>query len=109
MYAVIFEVVPTTQGKETYLEIASTLKVFLQQQKGLLSIERFQSLADENKLLSLSFWESEEAIALWRNHFEHKIAQKKGKEELFSSYRIRVANVVRDYTNHQREQALSDL
>lgn len=105
MYAVIFEVTPTKQGKQSYLDIAAKLKMHLQKQKGLISIERFQSLVDENKLLSLSFWEDEKSIASWRNQFEHKMAQKKGNEELFEDYRIRVAQVVRDYTKTNREQA----
>jgi heme-degrading monooxygenase HmoA len=108
MYAVIFEVTPTKQGKEAYLDIAAKLKGYLQNQKGLISIERFQSLVDENKLLSLSFWEDEDCIASWRNQFEHKMAQKKGNEELFEAYRIRVAYVQRDYTKTNREQAPKD-
>ena len=108
MYAVIFEVWSTKEGKEEYLKIASTLKEFLPSQKGFISIERFQSLVEENKLLSLSFWEDEEAISVWRNLFEHRIAQDKGNKELFTEYRIRVANVVRDYSKEKREEAPKD-
>ena len=108
MYAVIFEVTPTIEGKEHYLQIAANIRTFLENQPGLISIERFQSLIDEKKLLSLSFWESEDAIAGWRNLLEHRSAQKVGKESLFSNYRIRVANVVRDYTNNERHEAPND-
>jgi heme-degrading monooxygenase HmoA len=108
MYAVIFEVWPTKDGKEEYLQIASKLKEFLQNREGFISIERFQSLIEENKLLSLSFWEDEKAIEIWRNMFEHRIAQDKGNSKIFEKYRIRVANVLRDYTKEDREQAPKD-
>lgn len=108
MYAVIFEVIPTKTGKEEYLQIASMLKQFLQDRNGFISIERFQSLVDENKLLSLSFWEDEKSIELWRNQFEHRMAQDKGNAGIFEDYRIRVAKVERDYTKTNREQAPKD-
>jgi len=108
MYAVIFEVWPTKEGKDEYLQIASKLKEFLENREGFISIERFQSLTDENKLLSLSFWEDEKAIEIWRNLFEHRIAQDKGNTGIFEDYRIRVANVIRDYTKEKRDQAPKD-
>jgi len=108
MYAVIFEVHPTESGNSEYLEIASRLKAFLSNRAGFISIERFKSLSEDGKVLSLSFWESEETISDWRNLLEHRMAQKKGKEKLFSSYRIRVAKVERDYTNEDREEAPLD-
>jgi heme-degrading monooxygenase HmoA len=108
MYAVIFEVWPTSEGKGEYLQIAAKLKEFLENREGFISIERFQSLTDENKLLSLSFWEDEKSIETWRNMFEHRIAQDKGNSRIFDDYRIRVANVLRDYTKEKREQAPKD-
>ena len=105
MYAVIFEVYPTKERKNEYLQIASTLKDFLQNREGFISIERFQSLVDKNKLLSLSFWEDEKSIEIWRNLFEHRIAQDKGNGGIFQDYRIRVAKVQRDYTKEDRNQA----
>ena len=108
MYAVIFEVWPTKKGKEEYLKIASFLKEFLKDRKGFISIERFQSLSDESKLLSLSFWEDEESIKIWRNLFEHRIAQDKGNAEVFQDYRIRVASVIRDYSKENRIEAPKD-
>ena len=108
MYAVIFEVYPTKEGKEEYLKIASTLKDFLQNREGFISIERFQSLVDENKLLSLSFWEDEKSIEIWRNLFEHRIAQDKGNARIFEDYRIRVAKVQRDYSKANRDEAPQD-
>ena len=108
MNAVIFEVCPTKNGKDEYLQIASKLQDFLQNREGFITIERFQSLSDENKLLSLSFWEDEKSIEIWRNMFEHRIAQDKGNASVFKDYRIRVANVLRDYTKEKREQAPKD-
>lgn len=105
MYSVIFEVEPTAEGKAEYLEIAARLREILVQQPGFISIERFQSLVDDGKILSLSFWEDEAAIKGWRNQIEHRMAQQEGRERLFKSYRIRVAEVVRDYTLVEREQA----
>lgn len=108
MVAVIFEVYPTETGKDAYLSLAADLRRFLADRPGFLSIERFQSITDPNKLLSLSFWESEEAVAEWRNELDHRHAQQKGRDELFAGYRIRVAHVVRDYTESDRSQAPAD-
>jgi heme-degrading monooxygenase HmoA len=108
MIAVIFEVYPTESGKEEYLSLAADLRDVLIDRPGFISIERFQSISDERKVLSLSFWENEEAVQAWRNLLEHRAAQKKGKIGLFEKYRIRVAHVLRDYTESKREQAPSD-
>ena len=108
MLAVIFEVKPKIEGKEEYLKIAAALRSFLENRDGFISIERFQSLSEEGKILSLSFWRDEAAIEKWRNLFEHRAAQKKGKESLFHSYRIRVAQVIRDYTESNRDEAPAD-
>ena len=102
MYAVIFEVKPNAEGKEEYEKIASELKKYLESRVGFISIERFQSLIEKEKILSLSFWRDEEAIEQWRNLLDHKNAQKKGKESLFKSYRMRVAKVVRDYSELEK-------
>ena len=108
MLAVIFEVTPTEEGKSEYLKIAAKLRSFLENRDGFISIERFQSLTEEGKILSLSFWRDENSIAEWRNVLEHRNAQKKGKELLFRSYRIRVAEVIRDYTETDRNEAPAD-
>lgn len=98
MYAVIFEVYPNASGQEEYLTIAASLREKLEHIEGFISIERFQSLVDEGKLLSLSFWESENSIKQWHEDLEHQSAQQKGRERLFNDYRIRVAKVERDYS-----------
>ena len=98
MYAVIFEVKIKETGKDKYLEIAAKLREQLTQMDGFISIERFQSLVDQGKLLSLSYWESEESIAQWKKNLDHIEAQSKGRNTLFENYRIRVAEVLKDYT-----------
>ena len=97
MITVIFEVTPKAEGKALYFEMAQALKISLSQIEGFISVERFQSLSNPNTFLSLSFWKNETAVMKWKENFEHQTAQKKGKEELFSHFRIRVGNVIRDY------------
>ncbi|WP_299008833.1 antibiotic biosynthesis monooxygenase [uncultured Shewanella sp.] len=98
MISVMFEVTPKVAGKEAYFRIAAELKNELIKIDGFITIERFQSLNDPNKFLSLSFWKDEAAVKQWRNHFLHQEAQHQGKKVLFQDYRIRVAQVVRDYS-----------
>lgn len=108
MIAVIFEVIPTVDGKQEYLAIAANLKEHLKDVPGFISIERFQSLVDERKILSLSFWENEEAIERWRNLEKHRKAQSRGRESLFADYRIRVGSISRDYSMKNRTQVPED-
>jgi heme-degrading monooxygenase HmoA len=105
---VIFEVVPAEGKVQEYLEIAAKLKPILEKIDGFISVERFSSLTEEGKILSLSFWRDEEAIKEWRNVESHRHAQEKGREDVFSDYRIRVANVDRDYGMVNREQLPAD-
>ena len=97
MYVVIFEVYPHASQKNRYFELAAQLRETLHKQPGFIFVERFQSLVDEGKILSLSCWESDEAIANWRRHADHMIVQAEGKRSVFKSYRLRVAKVIRDY------------
>jgi heme-degrading monooxygenase HmoA len=109
MFAVIFEVWPADGRKTDYLEHAARLRAELEQVDGFISIERFQSLIDPGKLLSLSFWRDEAAVAAWRNHSEHRTVQAAGRAGIFRDYRIRVAAVVRDYDMlEHRDQAPAD-
>ena len=105
MYAVIFEVTPKPGRVQDYLAIAQSLRGELEKVDGFISIERFASLTNEGKILSLSFWRDEAAVERWRTHTQHRAAQRRGREEIFSDYRIRVANVVRDYGMDDRAQA----
>ncbi len=97
MYAVIFEVEPAPGRRQDYLDIAAQLRPELEQIDGFISVERFQSLTQEGKVLSLSFWRDEEAVARWRRHEQHREAQRAGRGGIFKNYRLRVAAVVRDY------------
>ena len=108
MLAVIFELEPAAASKDRYLEIAARLRDDLEQVDGFISIERFESLSQPGKLLSLSFWRDEEAICAWRNLAHHRAAQQAGREGMFDDYRLRVAEIVRDYGLHQRDQAPED-
>lgn len=98
MYVVIFEVKIKSNAKDEYLEIAAKLKEQLIMIDGFISIERFTSLVEEGKILSLSFWESRDAIAVWKSNLDHVQAQQKGRDRLFEDYRIRIAKVEKDYT-----------
>jgi heme-degrading monooxygenase HmoA len=105
MYAVIFEVEPEPDRLEDYLDIAGRLRPELEKIDGFISIERFKSLSQDGKILSLSFWRDEDAIARWRQQGEHHAAQRAGRDRIFHDYRIRVAAVVRDYGMYERAQA----
>lgn len=108
MIAVIFEVWPAQGRRDDYLGIAAALRADLDRVDGFLSIERFQSLADPEKLLSLSFWRDEEAVKNWRNHSKHRVSQARGRAGIFADYRLRVATVMRDYGLTERVEAPED-
>lgn len=108
MIAVIFEVKPHAEHKDLYLDIAAELRKELEQIDGFLSIERFQSLTNADKILSLSFFRDEEAVTEWRNLEQHRQAQGVGRGKAFANYRLRVASVMRDYGKLQRDQAPED-
>jgi len=102
MMAVIFEVEPAEGRREAYLGIAADLRPLLDGIDGFISIERFQSLADPRRILSLSFWRDEDAVKAWRS------TQEAGRGGIFSGYRLRIAHVVRDYGMTERDQAPAD-
>ena len=108
MMAVIFEVLPAPGRKDAYLAAAAALRPALEQVDGFISIERFESLSDPGKLLSLSFWRDEDAVARWRQVEAHRATQQAGRAGIFAEYRLRVAAVVRDYGLHDRAQAPAD-
>jgi heme-degrading monooxygenase HmoA len=109
MIAVIFEVLPAEGQRRHYLDLAAELKPELERIDGFISVERFQSITDPSKMLSLSFWRDEAALAAWRNHAGHRRAQAKGRAGIFQDYRLRIAGVVRDYgMRERREQAPAD-
>ena len=108
MVTVIFEVWPHPEHRQGYLDWAAELKSELDKMEGLLSIERFQSLTDPGKLLSLQFWRDEECLAKWRQLEAHRAAQSAGRRTMFKEYRLRIAEVVRDYGKEEREEAPED-
>lgn len=108
MIAVIFEAKPKDNKYDEYLQIAAELKPLLSKIDGFISIERFASMAEQGKVLSLSFWRDEAAIKQWRNLETHRVAQAKGRITIFEHYRIRIANVERDYSLIKRDQAPTD-
>ena len=109
MIGVIFEVWPAEGHRDEYLDIAGRLKPELEKFEGFISIERFQSLTDPRKLLSLQFWRDEECVAKWRNFAAHRSAQEHGRDTVFDEYRLRVVSVLRDYGMFdRREEAPAD-
>jgi heme-degrading monooxygenase HmoA len=108
MIAVIFEVWPADGRQESYLDHAARLRPELERIEGFVSVERFQSLTEPGKLLSLSFWRDEAAVTRWRNHAGHRATQKAGRAGIFREYRLRVAAVLRDYGLAEREAAPDD-
>ncbi|ANP45066.1 antibiotic biosynthesis monooxygenase family protein [Candidatus Viadribacter manganicus] len=106
MIAVIFEVEPA--DRDAYFRIAAELRLLLDEIDGFVSIERFQSLNDDGRVLSLSFWRDEEAVKRWRNVDAHRLAQRVGRGGVFRDYRLRVAEVVRDYGMNERTETPAD-
>src|SRR6478735_5955189 len=105
MIAVIFEVWPKPELRQEYLDLAAELRPILQTIDGFISVERFESLTEKGKILSLSFFRDEAAVEAWRNTMEHRRTQAKGRAKIFADYHLRIASVVRDYSMTDREQA----
>jgi heme-degrading monooxygenase HmoA len=105
MIVVVFEVTVKEGVGQRYFDLAAELRPELDRIEGFLSIERFESLATPGKYVSLSFWRDEEAVAAWKAHAGHALAQEQGKREIFADFRISVAEVVRQYTLADRMKA----
>ncbi|MEJ0047538.1 MAG: antibiotic biosynthesis monooxygenase [Rhodospirillales bacterium] len=108
MIAVIFEVEPHPGGMQAYLDAAASLKPLLAGVDGFISIERFESITQPGKILSLSFWRDEEAVRQWRNLEPHRHAQSLGRDSIFADYRLNIAQVIRSYGMRDRAQAPED-
>jgi heme-degrading monooxygenase HmoA len=108
MIAVIFEVWPRPERRGEYLDIAAALRPELEAIEGFISVERFESLSEPGKLLSLSFWRDEAAVAAWRTLRTHRAAQGRGRAGIFADYRLRVAGVIRDYGMTDRAEVPDD-
>ncbi|EOC3062175.1 antibiotic biosynthesis monooxygenase [Cronobacter dublinensis] len=103
MIAVLFEAQALPQAQQRYFDLAAGLKPLLADAPGFIDLERFQSLAAPDRFLSLSWWESEEAVRQWKGNLMHQAAQQEGKERIFAHYRIRVAQVLRDYSSDTKD------
>jgi len=108
MIAVIFELKPRPGQTEAYLNAAARLRPLLSHVDGFISIERFESLTEPGKFVSLSYWRDEDAVRQWRNIEEHRRVQAAGRQSIFADYRLRVAQVIRDYGIDDRTQAPED-
>lgn len=108
MIAVIFEVTPEPGYMDDYLRHAADLRPLLEGIDGFLSVERFESLSQPGKLLSLSFFRDEAAVIAWRRQEAHRQAQAAGRGGIFRAYRLRVAAVMRDYGMEERAEAPGD-
>ncbi|MDJ0944486.1 MAG: antibiotic biosynthesis monooxygenase [Kiloniellales bacterium] len=108
MIAMIFEYKVDERHRDFYQSPAALMRELVTQVNGFLTFERFNSATDEDKILALAFFESEDAVALWRNSLEHRKAQKLGRARYFTEYRLRMATVTRDYTKSDRAEAPSD-
>ena len=108
MIAVIFEVEPREGRREAYLDAAARLRPILEKIDGFVSIERFQSITNSGKMLSLSYWRDEEAVKAWRNQEGHRLTQAQGRNEIFADYSLNVAQVLRSYGMNERDEAPAD-
>ena len=108
MIAIIFEVTPKDGKADRYFELAGMLMEDLADVDGFISVERFGSLMEEGKYLSLSFWRDDAAVQAWRAKSRHRAAQIEGRRELFADYRLRVAEVSRDYGMDRRAEVPAD-
>lgn len=105
MIAVIFEVEPKPGRAQDYFALAAALRQELETMDGFISVERFASLGTEGRYVSLSFWRDRAAVDAWKAHAGHREAQDRGRREIFARYRIRVAEVFRDYGTEETPRA----
>ncbi len=108
MIAIIFEVEPAEGRRDEYLDLAAAMRPMAEKIDGFISVERFQSLTDPGKMLSISIWRDEAAVEEWRRLAAHRAMQKRGREGVFRDYRLRVAQVIRDYGMFDRDEAPPD-
>ncbi len=108
MLAVIFEFWTNPDKADIYWDHAKAMSELVKDADGFISIERFESVSEEGKFVSLSFWRDEAAVQAWRNRLQHRAAQSAGRAGAFKDYRLRVAEVSRDYSMERRDQAPAD-
>src|SRR5689334_19931349 len=108
MFAVIFEVQPKPERFDDYLALAKTLKPKLEAIDGFIDNERFRSLRDPRRLVSLSTWRDEKAVIRWRTQGEHHGVQEKGRFEVFEDYHLRVGEIFGDSQSQPAKQQRFD-
>jgi len=108
MIFVLFEVTIKKEGMKEYLSLAAGLKTELECADGYIRSERFKSITNEGKLLSLSVWENERAVEKWRNSVNHRMSQRQGRYALFENYTLTVASKIRSYTETDRTETPED-
>jgi len=108
MLAVIFEFWTDPDHADLYWDHAKTMGELVKDADGFISIERFESVTENGKFVSLSFWRDEAAVSTWRNRIQHRAAQSAGRAGAFKDYRLRVAEVVRKYSMNRRDSAPAD-
>ncbi|GAB4518727.1 MAG: antibiotic biosynthesis monooxygenase [Allomuricauda sp.] len=91
-YAVIFTSL-RTPGDEGYAQMAEEMETLARKQPGFLDVES----ARDGVGITVSYWESLEAIANWKAQLDHKQAQKQGRQQWYSWYKVRVCRVEREY------------
>ena len=98
MVIVVFEFEPDDSLKDRYFELAAILRKEVEKIDGFISVERFESISKPGNYVSLSTWQDMAAVNHWREQLDHSQAQNEAKtRKLFLNFRIRVAEVVRDY------------
>ena len=108
MIVVIFESWPKPGKRSAYLDMASALMPLVEKIDGFISVERFQSVSEDGKMVAISYWRDEAAVMAWRNVMEHRRVQEKSRDSVFDDYRLRVASVSRDYSKRERGEAPGD-
>jgi heme-degrading monooxygenase HmoA len=108
MIVVIFESWPKPGKSQAYLDMAAALMPLVQEIDGFISVERFQSVSENGKMVALSFWRDAAAVMAWRNLLEHRRIQERSRHRVFDDYRLRIAHVTRDYSKYERANAPED-
>ena len=98
MIVVLFEFEPDPSYEDRYFELAGLLRESIEKIEGFISVERFESVSESGRFISVSTWKDLDAVKRWREHLEHAATQNEAKDRgIFRNYRIRVAEVIRDY------------
>jgi heme-degrading monooxygenase HmoA len=94
-YAVIFTSQRTAAEQEGYGAMTDRMVELASQQPGFLGVESTRDPAGVG--ITVSYWESLDAIRHWRENAEHKVAQRKGRETWYERFRLRICRVEREY------------